>query len=458
MNTAQSIVERQKAYFYSNQTRPISFRKQQLKTLKKALQEHEQKFYDALKKDLGKSTFESFISEFGFIIKDIEHTLSHIDEWAEKQLVTSSILSFPSSSYILKEPYGVSLVISPWNYPLQLAIAPVVGAIAAGNTVILKPSEFAPATANALSSMCKQYFPEGFLTVVEGGAEITQDLLRSPIDYLFFTGSPKVAKLIMKTASEQLIPHTLELGGKSPCIVDKTAPIKLSAKRIAHGKFFNAGQTCIAPDYLLIDKEIADDFLSELTAIIKEFYGENPKNSEDYGRIIHDGHFKRLASFIADGTIVCGGEVDEKTRYIAPTVVKNVSLDSPIMQEEIFGPILPVIIYQSENEIVPFIRGFEKPLALYHFTRNKALKEKLLQQISFGGGVINDTLEHLMNPELPFGGVGTSGIGAYHGKYSFDSFSHKKSILQKSSRIDIPLKYPPYKGKLNLIRKLFKIS
>jgi len=209
---------------------------------------------------------------------------------------------------------------------------------------------------------------------------------------------------------------------------------------------------------ILIDKEIADDFLSELTAIIKEFYGENPKNSEDYGRIIHDEHFKRLASFIADGTIVCGGEVDEKTKYIAPTVVKNVSLDSPIMQEEIFGPILPVIIYQSENEIVPFIRGFEKPLALYHFTRNKALKEKLLQQISFGGGVINDTLEHLMNPELPFGGVGTSGIGAYHGKYSFDSFSHKKSILQKSSRIDIPLKYPPYKGKLNLIRKLFKIS
>lgn len=458
MNTAQSIVEKQKAYYFTNQTRPLSFRKKQLKILKRALLTHEQTFYKALKADLGKSTFESFVSEFGYVIKDIEHTLNHIDKWAEKETVSSSILSFPSSSYILKEPFGVCLVISPWNYPLQLAIAPVIGAMAAGNTVIIKPSEYAPETAKTISEMCKEFFDDHYLTVVEGEAEITQKLLRSSIDYLFFTGSPKVAKLIMKTASEQLIPHTLELGGKSPCIIDKTAPIRTSAKRLVHGKYFNAGQTCIAPDYLLIDEVIADKFITEIKSVIEEFFGSNPQESEDYGRIIHPDHFNRLSSFIQNGEVVCGGETDSASKYIAPTVLTNVSLESQIMQEEIFGPILPILTYKSEDEIIPFVRKFEKPLALYHFTRNNKLKEKILQQIAFGGGVINDTLEHLMNPELPFGGVGSSGIGAYHGKYSFDTFSHKKSILQKSSRVDLPLKYPPYKGKLNIIRKLFKIS
>jgi len=458
MNSIPSIVEAQKSFFYTDTTKEIGFRKKQLNLLKQALKAKEQALYEALKADLGKPIFESFVAEFGYLLRDIDHTLAHMDLWAERERVADTVITFPSKGFIYKEPYGVVLVISPWNYPLQLALAPAIGAIAAGNTVVIKPSEFAPHVAEVISDLCSENFDPEFLVTVQGGVEETQTLLKQPIDYLFFTGSPAVAKHIMKPVGEQLIPHTLELGGKSPCIVDKSANISLSAKRIVYGKFFNAGQTCIAPDYVLVDKEVAQQLLDAMKVAVRNLFGDDPKTSDDYGRIIHQNHLKKLTGYLSSGKVEIGGEVDEHSLYLAPTVLSNVGFEDPVMQDEIFGPILPVLTYQKEEEIVPVVRRFEKPLAFYHFTKNGKLKNQLIRQLNFGGGVINDTLEHLIHRELPFGGVGQSGIGAYHGKYSFETFSHRKSILQKSSWIDLPLKYPPYGKKLNLIRKLFKIS
>lgn len=458
MTNIKDLIKVQKNFFYSGSTLPLKARKQHLKTLKRALIEMEDEFLQALHQDFQKPEFESFISETGYLIKDIDHMLSYLPDWVGRKRVSGSLLSFPSKSYIYHEPYGVCLIISPWNYPLQLAIAPAIGALAAGNTVVIKPSELAPATSAALKKLAHKYFTPEVLAVVEGAVPETQELLEQPVDYLFFTGSPQVGKIMMKAAAEQLLPLTLELGGKSPCIVDKTANLKIAAKRLAQGKFFNCGQTCIAPDYVLIDKSIQDQFVDELKKHIHTFYGDDPKKSDSYARVINHKHWQRLVGYLKDGHIEIGGEFSEAEKYIAPTVMTNVTIDSPVMQDEIFGPILPIIAYSDESEIVPFIRQYSKPLALYHFTTNKKLRETILKNVSFGGGVVNDTLEHLINPELPFGGVGVSGIGAYHGEYSFKTFSHEKSVLQKSSWFDLPLKYPPYDGKLKLLRNLFKIS
>ncbi len=458
MEQIKSIVESQKAYFHTGKTLPYAHRAEALKKLKRVLVEREEDLFSALESDFRKPPFESFVSETGYLQKDIEHTLTHLHEWMRPERVSGTFLSFPSKSKIYKEPYGVCLVISPWNYPIQLALAPAISAIAAGNTVIIKPSEHAPATAALIAEIIASCFSPQFVAVIQGEVPETTALMEEPLDYVFFTGSPEVGKIIMRLAAEQLMPHTLELGGKSPCVVDKSANLSLAAKRIAQGKFFNAGQTCIAPDYVLVDATIQANFITELKKCLQDFYGNDPKQSGDYARIIHKRHFDKLKGYIDNGEVAIGGETDSDELFISPTVMVNVNQDSPVMKEEIFGPVLPVLPYSREEEIVPFVRKYSKPLAMYHFTSNRSLKKKLREQLSFGGGAVNDTLEHLINPNLPFGGVGVSGLGAYHGKFGFDAFSHAKGVLEKSGWLDIPLKYPPYTKKLGLIRKVFKIS
>lgn len=458
MQLIKSLVEAQKAFFHTGATLSYAHRAKALKKLQRVIREREEDIFKALDADFKKPPFESYVSETGYLIKEIEHTLIHLHEWMRPERVPGTLLSFPSKSSIYKEPYGVCLVISPWNYPVQLALAPAIAAIAAGNTVIIKPSEHAPAVASLLDEMISGCFDPAFVAVVKGEVEETTALMSEPLDYVFFTGSPEVGKIIMRLAAEQLMPHTLELGGKSPCIIDKSANLSLAAKRVAQGKFFNAGQTCIAPDYVLVDHRVHDEFVEELKKCVTAFYTEEPKRSKDYARIIHQKHFNKLKAYLSNGEVAIGGEVDEGELYIAPTVMVNVDMDSALMRDEIFGPVLPVIRYSDEAEIVPFVKRYSKPLAMYHFTRNKTLKRKLREQLSFGGGAVNDTLEHLINPNLPFGGVGVSGLGAYHGKFGFDAFSHAKGVLEKSGYLDLPLKYPPYTKKLSIIRKMFKIS
>ena len=452
-----NYIENQEKYFKNGNTLPISKRKKLLKNLKKEILSNEDKIFRALNDDLRKSNYETYLTEIGILISEIDLFLSNLEKWAKPKKVKSSLLSFPSSDYIYSEPYGKVLVLSPWNYPFQLAILPLMSAVAAGNTVVLKPSEHAPHTSKLIKEIIEKVFNKSHVLVIEGAADTASKLLEYRWDYIFFTGSVKIGKIVAAAAAKHLTPTTLELGGKNPCIIDDTVDLKLTSRRIVWGKFVNAGQTCIAPDFLIVKKNIKEQLIHHLSKEIERAYGKNPKESEDYPRIINKTNLSRLSNMIKETKILFGGEYDSDSCYFAPTIIDEPRIDSPIMNEEIFGPILPIISYEDENQIEKLISKYEKPLALYVFSNNKVFSEKIIRKYSFGGGAINDTIIHVGNPNLPFGGVGHSGIGAYHGKASFDLLSHKKSIVKKGNWLDIKIRYAPYKGKLEYIRKFFKL-
>ncbi len=436
----------------------IDFRKEPLIKLLNAVIVHENEIIQALYDDFKKPAFEAVLTETSYVILELKDTIKNLKNWAKPKRVFPSILNFPSTDYIYKEPYGKVLVISPWNYPFQLALCPLISAVAAGNQVVLKPSELTPKTSEIIAKIIRKVFDKNHVKVVEGGVEVSQQLLSERWDYIFFTGSVAVGKIVAKAAAENLTPVTLELGGKSPCIIDETANLKLAAKRIVWGKFVNAGQTCIAPDYILIQKDMKSHFVTYLKEEITKTYGENPIESPDFARIVNVKNWQRLAKMIeADkDKVIFGGQSEIKDCYIAPTLVEVNSLDSPVMKEEIFGPILPILVYKNESEIEAIISRYEKPLALYIFTENHAFSKQIIEKYSFGGGCINDTLVHFSNKRLPFGGVGHSGIGAYHGRLSFDTFSHQKSMVKKANWLDLPMRYAPYKDKLQTIKKVLK--
>lgn len=457
MNKLKSLLTAQKEFFSSGKTRDVSVRIEQLKKLKQLLIDNEQLLIEEVHKDFSKSAFETYVTEIGLVITDINFALKNIDQWTKEQAVSTSLVNFPSKNFIITEPYGCALIIAPWNYPILLALQPLVGAIAAGNTAILKPSELTPNTSSTLERLISNEFSPEYIKVVLGGVEESSALVKMDFDYIFFTGSTKVGKIIMREAAEKLTPLTLELGGKSPCIVEETANIEISAKRIAWGKFINAGQTCVAPDYLLVQESVKEQFLEYLKQAVIQLYGEDPKNSPDFPRIINHTHFDRLKLLLSDGDIVVGGEVDRESKYIAPTVIDNITLDDAIMKEEIFGPILPVLSFNKMEECEKIINARPRPLALYVFTSTQDVEDKILRNISFGGGAVNDTIAQLGNHHLSFGGVGASGFGSYHGKASFDSFSHKKSVMKKPFWPDLPFRYAPYGDvKLELVKKILK--
>lgn len=450
------LVSNQKAYFSTGETKSLSFRKSKLLQLKAELIKQEQAIIDALSKDLKKPVFESVLSETGIVLAELDLTLKKLYSWSKPKQIRPSLLNFPSTDKLYYEPYGTVLVIAPWNYPYHLSLLPVIGAIAAGNTVVLKPSELASNTAKVIEDILKAVFNEEFVDVVQGDASIAQELLKQKWDYIFFTGSVTVGKIVAKAAAEHLTPTTLELGGKNPCIIDETANIKLAAKRIVWGKFLNAGQTCIAPDYIIIHKSVKQPFIESLLKEIEASYSNHPKESSDFPRIINAHHYTRLVNMLKNESILIGGETNKDDLYIAPTVIDEPSQNSEVMKDEIFGPILPVLSYQNETDIKNIIHQYNKPLSLYVFSTNKSFAKKIITDFSFGGGTINDTLIHFANPRLPFGGVGSSGIGAYHGKHTFYTFSHKKPVVKRGNWIDIPLRYPPYKGKNKLLKFFFK--
>ena len=434
----------------------ISYRKQSLIKLLNCVQLHEQEIIKALHNDFKKPEFESVLSETAYIVSELNHTIKNIHKWAKPQLVLPSLLNFPSTDYIFKEPYGKVLIISPWNYPYHLALSPLIAAVAAGNQVVIKPSELTPNTSQIIAKIISETFDENHVKCVEGGVEIAQQLLAQRWDYIFFTGSVAVGKIVAKAAAENLTPVTLELGGKNPCIIDETANLKLAAKRIVWGKFLNAGQTCIAPDYLLVSGKIKTAFIESLKKEITDAYGDNPETSPDFPRIINQKNWNRLTAMLANETIIAGGKTNSQDFYIAPTLVDEPSLDSPVMAAEIFGPILPVLSFGNEADLASIILRYEKPLSLYVFSTDKAFAKKIIQNYSFGGGCINDTVVYFSNKKLPFGGVGHSGIGAYHGKSSFDTFTHQKGIIKKGNWLDIPIRYAPYKGKLSNLKRILK--
>ncbi len=448
------LLDRQRAFFATGKTRNVDFRLAQLKKLKKAVKDNEAAIFDALKKDLGKPPFEAYATEIGLTLEEIGFTLRNLRVWAEPTPVPTPMTQFLSWANIYYEPFGNVLVIGPWNYPFQLAIVPMMQAMSAGNCVVYKPSEHAPHTGALIAKIVEQNFERDYVAVVEGGIETNAALLQLHWDHIFFTGSPQVGKIVMRAAAEHLTPVTLELGGKSPCIVDKTANIPVAAARIVWGKFVNCGQTCIAPDYLLVDQAVKEPLLKALAAKIKEYYGDDPKTSPDYGRIINDRHFQRLQAYLQDAPIYCGGKTDPASRYIEPTVLDETPVDTPVMQEEIFGPILPTITYRNLDDAIAFVNSRPRPLALYVFTQKNAVEKQVLERTLSGGGCVNDTLVHLSTPELPFGGIGQSGMGSYHGKFGFETFSHKRSVLKKANFPDVKLRYAPYKNRLSLLKKM----
>lgn len=452
----QNTADRLRDYFFSGRTRDINFRIKQLRKLKKAIEKNETKIIQALNLDLGKPETEAYIAEIAIIIYEIETVIKQLKSWTKPEKVSTPFSLFPGSSYIYPEPYGVVLIVSPWNYPFQLAIAPLVGAISAGNCAVIKPSEISPNTSDVIAQLVENCFDPDYITVIEGAKKETQTLLSQKFDYIFFTGGSHIGKIVMEAASKHLTPVTLELGGKNPCIIDKGIDTEMSAKRIAWAKFFNAGQTCVAPDYLLVHPAVKSKFLESLKKTITQFYGDDPHQSPDYARIVNRQHFDRLSQMMEKGEIIAGGETSAEDLYIAPTVIDGISWHDPIMQEEIFGPILPVLEYENLNQVISSIRMLPKPLALYLFSRNEAHQEKLLTSLSSGALCINDAMGHVGNQDLPFGGVGDSGMGAYHGKLSFDTFSHKKSVLKRGIWLDPPIKYPPYKIPLGILKPILK--
>ncbi|HEI6621728.1 TPA: aldehyde dehydrogenase [Staphylococcus aureus] len=458
MNIIEQKFYDSKAFFNTQQTKDISFRKEQLKKLSKAIKSYESDILEALYTDLGKNKVEAYATEIGITLKSIKNARKELKNWTKTKNVDTPLYLFPTKSYIKKEPYGTVLIIAPFNYPFQLVFEPLIGAIAAGNTAIIKPSELTPNVARVIKRLINETFDANYIEVIEGGIEEKQTLIHLPFDYVFFTGSENVGKIVYQAASENLVPVTLEMGGKSPVIVDETANIKVASERICFGKFTNAGQTCVAPDYILVHESVKDDLITALSKTLREFYGQNIQQSPDYGRIVNLKHYHRLTSLLnsAQMNIVFGGHSDEDERYIEPTLLDHVTNDSAIMQEEIFGPILPILTYQSLDEAIAFIHQRPKPLSLYLFSEDENATQRVINELSFGGGAINDTLMHLANPKLPFGGVGASGMGRYHGKYSFDTFTHEKSYIFKSTRLESGVHLPPYKGKFKYIKAFFK--
>lgn len=449
------IVDKQRIYFKSGQTLSHSFRKEQLRRLRKAVVANEKKILEALKRDLKKAPYEAYMSEVGIVLSELRFALRHLRSWMRPVFVRTPLILFPAASFIYAEPYGVSLVISPWNYPFALTINPLIGAIAAGNCCILKVSELAPHTSAVLAHMIDGVFPEKYITVVSGDAEVGRALLAERFDKIFFTGGAAVGREVMAAAAVNLTPVTLELGGKSPCIVDQDARLEDAARKIASGKFLNAGQTCIAPDYLLVNRTIKKDLANRLQGILHRFYGSNPQLSNDYARIINQRHFDRLEQLITDGRIIFGGDRDRKDLYIGPTIIDGIDWKNDIMRDEIFGPILPIITFDRLDEAVRKVKSLPKPLALYFFSNSHRNQQAIIRNLSFGGGCINDTMLHYVSPCLPFGGVGQSGMGSYRGKAGFEAFSHRKSVVRRSSRFDVPFRHPPFRG-LTLIKKILR--
>jgi aldehyde dehydrogenase (NAD+) len=454
----QLQLQAMRQYYNSGITKQYTFRRQQLQKLKNAIKKYEQEIYTALHTDLKKSPEESWVTENGIVTAEINHALKNLAAWMATEKVRTNLLNTPSSSYILKEPLGVVLIIGPWNYPFQLLINPLVGAIAAGNCVVLKPSEFAPATAAVMKKIMEATFPKEYILYAEGdGATVIPEMMNSfTFDHIFYTGSTAVGKIIYKMAAEKLVPVTLELGGKSPCIVESDANIKVAARRIAMTSFSNCGQMCVAPDYILAHNSIKNELVQALKTSLQQFYGTDPKTHDNYGRIINEKQFDRLVKYLQQGTIVHGGNYDKAALYIEPTLLENVSMDDSVMKEEIFGPILPVIPFSAKEEALAIIEQNKSPLSFYVFTSSKAKEKDWLNSVSFGGGCVNNAAWHLTNHNLPFGGRGFSGTGQYHGKASFDVFSHNKSVMKTPTWFDPAIKYPPFKGKLKLFKWVIK--
>ena len=448
----EKLIREQRQFFATGQTKNVNFRREQLQRLKQAIIDHQGDIIAGVKADLNRPEFEAYFEIAS--VSEVNYAIKHLKSWTKPKRVWASLDQFPSTAQIRPEPLGVVLIIGPWNYPFQLMISPLVGAIAAGNCAIIKPSEIAANTSKVIAEMIRETFDPAYVTAVEGGVETSQALLAQKFDHIFFTGGTKIGQIVMEAAAKNLTPVTLELGGKSPCIVESDVQLEYTAKRIAWGKFINAGQTCIAPDYLLVNRQIKSDLLEKIKENIQEFYGENPEKSPDYCRIISPRHFNRLVEFLQNGNVIVGGQTNPEDKYIAPTVLDGVSWDDPVMQDEIFGPILPVLEYNYLGEALSQINARPKPLALYFFSKDQAKQQQVLRETSSGGVCLNDTVMQAGVTNLPFGGVGNSGIGNYHGKASFDTFSHYKSVLKKFFWLDPNWRYAPYQGKVDFIKKI----
>lgn len=449
------IVERQRNFFRTDRTKELRFRLEALNRLEASIKKHEKDINLALKKDLNKSRFESYMTEVGLTLAELSYVKSHLPFWNMKKWKLSPLAQFHADSFTVTEPYGVVLVMAPWNYPFMLCMEPLIGAIAAGNCCVLKPSAYAPAVSGVLSTIIREAFPGKYVAVVEGGRKENTELLEQRFDYIFFTGGVAVGKMVMEKASRNLTPVTLELGGKSPCIVTRDAKLSLAAKRLVFGKYLNSGQTCVAPDYLLIDERVKEEFLSYVVFWIGKMLGKEPLKNPDYPKMINEKHYQRVLGLIKGEKVTCGGYGDPDTLQITPTVLENVSWDSPVMQEEIFGPVLPVLTFKTLDEAVKKVREREKPLALYLFTESRDTENKILKSLSFGGGCVNDTIIHLATSRMGFGGVGNSGMGSYHGKKSYETFSHEKSIVRKSTWMDMPIRYMPYTPGKEMMLRMF---
>lgn len=441
----KELVSRQRKYFQTGATLPVNTRAAALRKLYAAISKYEKDIHEALRKDLGKSNFESYMCETGLVLEEISYMLKHIRRFAAEKTVKTPLAQFHSHSCQKPSPYGVTLIMSPWNYPFMLTLSPLVDALAAGNTAVVKPSAYSPHTSDVIRHILTQCFDPQYVAVVTGGRAENTCLLREHFDYIFFTGSQAVGKEVMRNAAEHLTPITLELGGKSPCIVDQTANIKLAARRIVFGKYLNCGQTCVAPDYIYCHRSVKDRLIKEVQKQIQKQYGKQPLNNPNYGKIINEKHFDRLLGLIDESKTVHGGNSDRKTLRIEPTVMDNVTFADAVMQEEIFGPIMPVLVFDDLDEVIHNINAMPHPLALYFFTSDKAAAKKVTSRCGFGGGCINDTIIHLATTEMGFGGFGESGMGAYHGKIGFDTFSHYKSIVDKKTWLDLPMRYQPYR-------------
>jgi len=449
----KEILKKQRDFFNSGRTLSIGFRLKSLKKLRSVVLEYEDLILDALKKDVGKSAFEGYVTEVHQVKSELNYHISRLRKWARPEKARTPLLHLFSKSCITSRPYGVVLVISPWNFPFNLAFIPLIGAISGGNCILLKPSSFSPETTAVMREIIGKSFSPEHVTMVEGGRDVNKKILEFRYDYIFFTGGKETGRIVMEKASKYLTPLTLELGGKCPCIVDAEAHLESSARRIVWGKFLNVGQMCLAPDYLLVDRKIKDEFVERLKQTITKFYGENPRNSPDYGRIINKRHFDRIVALLEDVKVIFGGESDRNELYIAPTLIDEVSLSDKIMEEEIFGPLLPIIHYETLDEAIEIVKKLPVPLACYFFSRNRKKREFILRNIEAGGICINDTVIHFDNKYLPFGGKGESGLGRYHGRASFDTFTYRQSIMIRNNKREIGLRYPPFKDRLKVLRR-----
>ncbi|MBK9290828.1 MAG: aldehyde dehydrogenase [Bacteroidetes bacterium] len=452
----RSVWAAQREFYESGATQDLQFRRDALRRLQQLIRNNLERIAEALRQDLGKSAFEAYATESGIVLEEIRLHLRKMKKWAKPRRVASPLAAFPASSYLTPEPYGCTLIISPWNYPFQLAVAPLVGALSAGNCAIIKPSEYSTHTSALLKDLINNNFDNGHICVVEGDASVSQALLALPYDLIFFTGSPQIGKIVMRAAAEHLTPVVLELGGKSPCIIDRSADLKLAARRIVWGKLINAGQTCIAPDYVLVPEEIISDFEAIAKQEIRKMYGDELLRNQEYPKIINQKHFGRLKAMLDEVRVQELPAMDAATCRMAPAIVSNPPESSAMLQEEIFGPILPLVPYRKLDDAIGFVKSRPKPLALYVFASDRLVQKKLVNQLSAGGICINDTIMHFTNAGLPFGGVGNSGMGSYHGKYSFDAFTHYKPVLHRKSWPDIPLRYPPFGNKLSLVKKIIR--